>query len=69
MKLSAIAYLVRDYDEAIAWFTSALGFSILEGFGRGRGCSVGAGQSRWARTDRSDQQSRRRARGVFFKYR
>jgi len=24
------ALLVRDYDEAIAWFTSALGFALLE---------------------------------------
>jgi catechol 2,3-dioxygenase-like lactoylglutathione lyase family enzyme len=30
MKLSAITYLVRDYDEAIAWFTQALGFRLVE---------------------------------------
>ncbi len=28
--LGAITYLVRDYDEAIAWFTRCLGFSLVE---------------------------------------
>ncbi|MGL6046211.1 MAG: VOC family protein [Vogesella sp.] len=28
--LSRVALIVRDYDEAIAWFTSKLGFSLLE---------------------------------------
>ncbi|WP_043696178.1 VOC family protein [Luteibacter sp. 9133] len=28
--LGAIAYLVRDYDEAIAFFTGALGFALIE---------------------------------------
>ncbi len=28
--LAAIAYLVRDYDEAINWFTAKLGFAVLE---------------------------------------
>jgi catechol 2,3-dioxygenase-like lactoylglutathione lyase family enzyme len=28
--LGAIAYLVRDYDEAIDWFTRVLGFELLE---------------------------------------
>lgn len=28
--LAAITYLVRDYDEAIAWFVSALGFALQE---------------------------------------
>ncbi|MEO0054814.1 MAG: hypothetical protein RLZZ50_761 [Verrucomicrobiota bacterium] len=28
--LAAIAYLVRDYDEAIAWFTGKLGFTLVE---------------------------------------
>lgn len=28
--LSAITYLVRDYDEAVAWFAEALGFEIEE---------------------------------------
>ena len=28
--LAAITYLVRDYDEAIAWFTGALGFALIE---------------------------------------
>ncbi len=29
-RLAAVAVLVRDYDEAIAWFTSVLGFVLLE---------------------------------------
>lgn len=29
-RLAALTYLVRDYDEAIAWFTSALGFRLVE---------------------------------------
>jgi catechol 2,3-dioxygenase-like lactoylglutathione lyase family enzyme len=28
--ISALALVVRDYDEAIAWFTGALGFVLLE---------------------------------------
>ena len=28
--LAAISYLVRDYDEAIAWFTGKLGFTLVE---------------------------------------
>jgi catechol 2,3-dioxygenase-like lactoylglutathione lyase family enzyme len=30
MKLAQIAYLVRDYDEAIGWFIDKLGFSLVE---------------------------------------
>jgi catechol 2,3-dioxygenase-like lactoylglutathione lyase family enzyme len=30
VKLSTVTYVVRDYDEAIAWFTQALGFILLE---------------------------------------
>jgi catechol 2,3-dioxygenase-like lactoylglutathione lyase family enzyme len=30
LTLSAITYLVRDYDEAIHWFTRSLGFQLLE---------------------------------------
>src|SRR5688572_9344808 len=29
MKLSLITLLVRDYDEAIAWYTRALGFRLV----------------------------------------
>lgn len=29
-RLSALSYLVHDYDEAIAWFTGMLGFSLVE---------------------------------------
>ncbi|MCX6937875.1 MAG: VOC family protein [Verrucomicrobia bacterium] len=28
--LAAVSYLVRDYDEAIAWFTQKLGFRLIE---------------------------------------
>ncbi len=28
--LAAVSYLVRDYDEAIAWFTQKLGFTLLQ---------------------------------------
>jgi catechol 2,3-dioxygenase-like lactoylglutathione lyase family enzyme len=30
MQLSAVTFLVRDYDEAIAWFCDKLGFELLE---------------------------------------
>lgn len=30
MKLAHIAIVVRDYDEAIAWYTRALGFELVE---------------------------------------
>ncbi len=29
-RLSAVTYLVRDYDEAIAWFVDVLGFVLIE---------------------------------------
>jgi catechol 2,3-dioxygenase-like lactoylglutathione lyase family enzyme len=29
-KLAAVTYLVRDYDEAIAWFVGALEFTLIE---------------------------------------
>lgn len=28
--LAAVSYLVRDYGEAIAWFTQKLGFTVLQ---------------------------------------
>ena len=37
MKISAITYLVRDYDEAIAWFVNALGFVLVEDTDMGEG--------------------------------
>lgn len=37
MKLTTVTYLVRDYDEAIAWFTSVLGFSLVENMDMGDG--------------------------------
>jgi catechol 2,3-dioxygenase-like lactoylglutathione lyase family enzyme len=29
-RIGAVTYLVRDYDEAIAYFTTALGFGLVE---------------------------------------
>ncbi|MFY2764711.1 VOC family protein [Arenimonas sp. MALMAid1274] len=43
--LGAIALLVHDYDEAIAWYTRALGFDMLEDAPRGPG-------KRWVRVGR-----------------
>ena len=40
--LSAIALLVRDYDEAIAWYVDVLGFELLEDTAMGGG-------KRWVR--------------------
>ena len=37
MRLAAISYLVRDYDEAITWFTEALGFALVEDTAMGGG--------------------------------
>lgn len=37
-----VALLVRDYDEAIAWYRDALGFALLEDTDRGGG-------KRWVR--------------------
>ena len=37
MKLGAVSYLVRDYDEAIRWFTEALGFVLAEDTAMGGG--------------------------------
>lgn len=30
MRIAKLSYLVRDYDEAIGWFTGKLGFVVLE---------------------------------------
>lgn len=30
MKIAALSYLVRDYDEAIRWFTDKLGFALVK---------------------------------------
>lgn len=37
MHLGAIALLVRDYDEAIAYFTDCLGFTLVEDAPQGAG--------------------------------
>ena len=42
MRLGTVALVVRDYDEAIAWFTQVLGFVLLEDEPRGGG-------KRWVR--------------------
>ena len=38
--IALVTYLVRDYDEAIAWFRDALGFALIED-------SVQGGDKRW----------------------
>lgn len=35
--LATVAFLVRDYDEAVAWFTRALRFQLLEDVDQGEG--------------------------------
>jgi catechol 2,3-dioxygenase-like lactoylglutathione lyase family enzyme len=40
--LSAVTYLVKDYDAAIRWFTQSLGFQLLEDTDMGGG-------KRWVR--------------------
>ncbi len=40
--IATVALLVRNYDEAIAWFTGKLGFVLLEDTGLGNG-------KRWVR--------------------
>jgi len=35
--IALITYLVRDYEEAIAWFTTALGFRLFENTDMGSG--------------------------------
>lgn len=62
MKLSAVTYLVRDYDEAIAWFTAVLQFALLENTDMGAGkrwVVVDAGGVRLllAKADGAEQQS------------
>lgn len=41
-RIAMVALLVRDYDEAIAWYRNALGFELLEDDDRGGG-------KRWVR--------------------
>jgi catechol 2,3-dioxygenase-like lactoylglutathione lyase family enzyme len=47
MKLATVTYLVRDYDEAIGWFTACLGFTLLEDTDMGDG-------KRWVRVGAAD---------------
>lgn len=35
-RLGLVTLVVADYDEAIAWYTGALGFSVLEDIDQGR---------------------------------
>ncbi|MEO8810186.1 MAG: VOC family protein [Rhodanobacter sp.] len=50
--LGALALLVSDYDEAIAWFTRALGFELVEDTDMGNGkrwvlvAPAGSGETR-----------------------
>ncbi|HWT16908.1 MAG TPA: VOC family protein, partial [Patescibacteria group bacterium] len=36
-RIAHVAYLVRDYDEAIRWFVDVLGFELIEDSPRGPG--------------------------------
>lgn len=36
-KISAVTFMVLDYDEAIAWFIGTLGFSVIEDTEMGHG--------------------------------
>jgi catechol 2,3-dioxygenase-like lactoylglutathione lyase family enzyme len=36
-RIATVAVVVRDYDEAIAWYTSALGFALVEDTPQGGG--------------------------------
>lgn len=47
VRLAAVTFLVRDYDEAIAWFTTRLGFALLED-------TPLTEEKRWVRVGRSD---------------
>lgn len=37
MRIAKLAFLVRDYDEAIDWFTRCLGFALMENRDMGGG--------------------------------
>ena len=37
MRIAKLAFIVRDYDEAIAWFTRCLGFEVAEDVDMGKG--------------------------------
>ena len=50
--LGALAFLVHDYDEAIAFFTQALGFTLVEDTPRGEG-------KRWVTVAPRDSQGTR----------
>jgi catechol 2,3-dioxygenase-like lactoylglutathione lyase family enzyme len=47
MHMAAVTFLVRDYDEAIAWFTRCLDFALLEDTDLGGG-------KRWVKVAASD---------------
>ena len=62
-RIGAISYLVRDYDEAIAWFTTVLGFTLIEDTALGGGkrwvtvaASIGAETSLLLARASGDQQ-------------
>lgn len=37
MRIATVAFLVREYDEAIAWFTRCLGFTLAQDVDMGGG--------------------------------
>ena len=50
-KLAAVTYIVRDYDEAISWFTECLGFALVEDLAL-------RGDKRWVLVEAMDGGSR-----------
>ena len=64
LRLSAVTYLVRDYDEAVRWFVKVLGFDLIEDVALGDGkrwvlVELDGGTTRLllAKADGSDQET------------
>lgn len=65
--LGPVAFLVRDYDEAVAWFTRALRFQLLEDTPLGEGkrwVRVGAGSGAELLLARAEGAQQERAVGA-----
>jgi catechol 2,3-dioxygenase-like lactoylglutathione lyase family enzyme len=63
MHLAAVTLLVRDYDQAIAWFRQKLGFALIEDSNLGGGKTVSGepasrAEKRWVMVGPSDGQLR-----------
>jgi catechol 2,3-dioxygenase-like lactoylglutathione lyase family enzyme len=65
MRLASVTLLVPDYDEAIAWFTEALGFTLISDVALGKGkrwvvVSPGAGGAEIVLAKPGDERQRAR---------